>query len=26
LAGKEKLPDIEKLLASVRKHGSEEET
>jgi DNA topoisomerase VI subunit B len=26
LAGKEKLPDIEKLLASVRKYGSEEET
>lgn len=26
LAGREKLPDVEKLLASVRKHGSEEET
>ena len=26
LAGKEKLPDIEKLLVSVRKYGSEEET
>jgi DNA topoisomerase VI subunit B len=24
LAGKENLPDIEKLLASVRKHGAEE--
>jgi len=26
LAGREKLPDVEKLLASVRKYGSEEET
>jgi len=26
LAGKEKLPDIEKLLVSVRKYGAEEET
>jgi DNA topoisomerase-6 subunit B len=24
LAGKEKLPDVEKLLTSVRKHGAEE--
>jgi DNA topoisomerase-6 subunit B len=26
LAGKEKQPDIEKLLASVKKYGAEEET
>jgi DNA topoisomerase-6 subunit B len=26
LAGKEKAPDIEKLLVSVRKYGAEEET